>query len=107
MVNRNKHKWSTSEKLALQQQLGKFIRLATAPGKLACLEAMSQELCLTGYHWKRIQILYPQYHLLSKEFITQSKKVIKIYNGMSSGECSLMVKKCIAVKCGSPQTRDR
>jgi hypothetical protein len=56
-AGKQKHRWRSCEKKAIERQLGKYIRLGRVPGKLECLEAIRKESDLKHYadDWKKIK----------------------------------------------------
>ncbi|KAJ8321232.1 hypothetical protein KUTeg_001215 [Tegillarca granosa] len=50
-----RHQWTRQEKDALTRHFKKNINLGKTPGQLDCAKAIKNEMCLSGFHWKKIK----------------------------------------------------
>ncbi|KAJ8316567.1 hypothetical protein KUTeg_005882 [Tegillarca granosa] len=67
-----RHQWTRQEKDALTRHFKKNINLGKTPGQLDCAKAIKNEMCLSGFHWKKIKFAV-------KNLITAQKRSFQNY----------------------------
>jgi hypothetical protein len=54
-IIRERHRWSTAEKRAIERQFKEFLRSGKIPGHLACINAIAKEPVLSKHKWSKLK----------------------------------------------------